>query len=79
MCPNHFYPKENENPLFPDSYTPISILPTAAKIFEQTIKLIIDEPPIPDFQFANQTDYSVEHALLILETNILPGVNYKTP
>ena len=77
-------PKKNQNPLNPDSYRPISILSSSAKIFERIIKVIIDEHcdsnhSIPQFQFANRPKHSVEHALLVLKSDVLLGLNRNAP
>jgi len=71
-------PKSGKNPLFPENYRPISLLPTIGKVFE---KIILNrlQPAlaghIPNEQFAFRAAHSTEHQTLRVAEFITKAFN----
>lgn len=73
--------KSNKNPLLPTSYRPISLLDAGGKVLERIIAnrllFFLDEHRIiPDSQCGFRKDFSTQHAITSLQTDVSKNFNH---
>lgn len=75
-------PKQGEDPLFPQSHRPISLLCTMGKLTERIVLRRLEEElqsnnTIPDEQYGFRAEHSTEQQVLRLTENVINNINMR--